>query len=110
MIKIGSGLNSEFNNVFRECELEAIGKSSKDILISFWMLLKKRHQNECDRIVKNLALKQLMIDSETVENIASCVTSIEKVKIDSIEMTKKQWVKFGIELNKSKKTLQCLGM
>ena len=107
---IQNRVRSYNGNTFRECELEAIGKSCKSLLTSFWMLLRNRLQNESERTVKVMILKQLLISSENVDNIASCITSVEKVKINSIEMTKKQWVKFGIELNKSKKILQCLGM
>ena len=91
----------------RTCELEAIGRSCKGSSLSFWEVLHRKLQNET--FLETLIIKQLVIDNDNAEIIASCVTNVRNVLIESIDMNKKQWVKFAVELNRSDKKIQSLG-
>ena len=67
----------------------------------------RKLQNET--FLETLIIKQLVIDNDNAEIIASCVTNVRNVLIESIDLNKKQWVKFAVELNRSDKKIQSLG-
>ena len=75
----------------------------------FWSCLNKRlHDPEV--VLRNLILKQTVVETvETVETMVTCLTNIETVKLVNIDMNKKQWARFALEINKSEKKIQSLG-
>ena len=66
---------------------------------------KRLHDPEV--VLRNLILKQTVV--ETVETMVTCLTNIETVKLVNIDMNKKQWARFALEINKSEKKIQSLG-
>ena len=57
-----------------------------------------------------LTLKQTHFVEETVDDLSSCLTMIPNVKIVNTDMNRKQWVKFAVNINRSDKRLQSLGI
>ena len=59
--------------------------------------------------MKTLILKQTVVDNEIIEALAACLTNIETVKLVNLDLNKKQWARFALEMNKSEKKIQSLG-
>ena len=57
-----------------------------------------------------LTLKQTHFVEETVDDLSNCLTMIPNVRIVNTEMNRKQWVKFAVNINRSDKRLQSLGI
>ena len=92
----------------RNCELEAIGTSSEEKCCNFWSQFYSRLQEE-DVKLDSLTLKQTRFMDETLDDLSGCLTMIPNVKVVNSEMTRKQWAKFAVNINRSDKRLQSLG-
>ena len=57
-----------------------------------------------------LTLKQTQFAEETLDDLSSCLTMIPNVRMVNTEMNRKQWVKFAVNINRSEKRLQSLGI
>lgn len=91
----------------RHVELTAFARESGGNMKYVWEVLGERLLEE-SVILESLALCQIDITNDTVEQISRCISNVKSVKLINIEMTKKQWAKFAIELNRSDKRLTCL--
>ena len=88
--------------------MEAIGTSSEEKCCNFWSQFYSRLQEE-DVKLDSLTLKQTRFMDETLDDLSGCLTMIPNVKVVNSEMTRKQWAKFAVNINRSDKRLQSLG-
>ena len=91
----------------RNVELTAFGGPNCGNEKYVWDMLADRLAKE-DVVLEYLVLSQTNFTNENVEEVAQCVSSVANVKIVNVDMTKKQWAKFAIELNRSDKSLTTL--
>ena len=91
--------------------MDALGKSFPGKLNYFWSMFSQRLTNsENIMVLETLILKQIDLDNTIIESIASCVTNVKHAIIVNNEMNKKQWARFALEVNRTEKRLQTLGM
>ena len=88
--------------------MDAFGKSDPELLPQFWTCFNKRLHG-ADVQMKTLILKQTVVDNDFIDAMAACMTNIENVKLVNLDMNKKQWARFALEMNKSEKKIQSLG-
>ena len=60
--------------------------------------------------LESLTLKQTHFVEETVDDLSNCLTMIPHVRIVNTDMNRKQWAKFAVNINRSDKRLQSLGI
>ena len=95
----------------RTCELDAVGKSYPGKCNYFWsMFSQKLHNSENLMVLETLILKQIDLDTTIIESFANCITNVKHAIIVNNEMNKKQWARFALEINRTDKRLQTLGM
>ena len=95
---------------YRTCELDALGKSFPRKLKYFWSILsQKLNDSESIIVLETLVFKQTEMDNDAIESIANCIINVKHVIMVNIEMNKKQWARFALEINRTEKKLQTLG-
>ena len=60
--------------------------------------------------LETLILKQTYLDNTIIDSIANCITNVKHAIIVNNEMNKKQWARFALEINRTEKRLQTLGI
>ena len=91
--------------------MDAVGKSFPGKLNYFWSMFSQRLINsENIMVLESLIFKQIGLDNNNIESIASCITNVKHAIIVNNEMNKKQWARFALEINRTEKRLQTLGM
>lgn len=61
-------------------------------------------------VLETLILKQTDLDNTIIDSFANCITNVKHAIIVNNEMNKKQWARFALEINRTEKRLQTLGM
>ncbi len=74
------------------------------------MLSQKLNNSENLIVLETLILKQTDLDTTIIESFANCITNVKHAIIVNNEMNKKQWARFALEINRTEKRLQTLGM
>ena len=93
----------------KNVELTAFGRSNDGDgqTKNIWETIADRIIDD-DVLLDNLDLSLIDFTNDTVDDIARCVANVKSAKLVNVEMTKKQWARFAIEMNRSDKKLICL--